>query len=276
MFLKHNCEKQVIDYSENYEFNTLDFYRKNHELQLYYSWSGEVWWTEEPGKSVEKLFSIIGMNATKVFIKPHPEYGEVGYRINRELGLFCAPETKEILHYWQPRKDTQEVPVVHIANRIVQGSLQAKKVIIPKGQGYLTSVKEIPLEYPHPLAGDSKYSDYCPGETFKGVEYFTTSVSRPAVLEAPPAKWARDCPWMPWMKLGYGHPARLRFETTIQRVDLFEQLDPRLVKLVRERVPIYEFTPSESDEPNMTSTLYFKKHFESYLRGDVFPVEETA
>jgi hypothetical protein len=44
---------------------------------------------------------------------------------------------------------------------------------------------------------------------------------------------------------------------------------------VRERLPIYEFTPSESDESNMTSILYFKKHFESYLRGDVFPLEEA-
>jgi hypothetical protein len=268
-------EKYMTNYLEDYEFNTLDFYRKNHGLQLYYSWSGDIWWTEEPGKSPEKLFSILGMNATKVFLKLHPEYGEVGHRINRELGLFCHPETQEILSYWKPREESQEVPVVHIANRLVQGSVQAKKVVIPSGQAYVTSVKEIPLEYPHPLAADRKYFDHCAGDRFKGVEYFTSHVSRPGVLDVPPAKWARDCPWMPWMKLGYGHPARLRFETTIKRLESFEQLDSKLVELVRDRVPIYEFTPSESDEPNMTSILYFKKHFESYLRGDAFPVEET-
>ena len=38
----------MTDYLENYEFNTLDFYKKNHGLQLYYSWSGDIWWTEEP------------------------------------------------------------------------------------------------------------------------------------------------------------------------------------------------------------------------------------
>ncbi len=36
------------------------------------------------------------------------------------------------------------------------------------------------------------------------------------------------------MKLGYGHPARLRFETTISRVKTFEQLNPKLVKLVKD------------------------------------------
>ena len=77
------------------------------------------------------------------------------------------------------------------------------------------------------------------------------------------------------MKLGYGHPARLRYETTIARVESFDELNPKLVKLVREKLPIYEFTPNECDEPNMTSILYFKKHFESYLKGETFPIEET-
>jgi hypothetical protein len=78
------------------------------------------------------------------------------------------------------------------------------------------------------------------------------------------------------MKLGYGHPARLRYETTISRVQSFEQLNSKLVKLVREKLPIYEFTPDECDEPNTTSILYFKRHFESYLRGEIFPIEEVV
>lgn len=32
------------DYLDDYEFNNLDFYRKNHGLQLYYNWSGEILW----------------------------------------------------------------------------------------------------------------------------------------------------------------------------------------------------------------------------------------
>ncbi|MBW4616434.1 MAG: DUF1838 domain-containing protein [Desmonostoc vinosum HA7617-LM4] len=264
------------NYLDDYELNNLDFYRKNHGLQLYYNWSGEIWWQEKPDQPRKKLFSIIGMNATKVFIKPSSEYGEVGYRINRELGLFCDPITQEILHFWKSPKTDQVVPVVHIANRIVQGSVTPKKYVIPKGKGYITSIIEIPLEYPHPLAGDSKYADYCPGEKFQGVEYFSSNISRPHVSNVPPAEWARDCPWMPWMKLGYGNPTKLRFETTISRVDSFEQLNPRLVKLVKEKLPIYEFTPIESDEPNMTSIQYFKKSFEFYLQGNVFPLEERC
>ncbi len=264
------------DYSEDYEYSSLEFYRTNHGKQLYYNWSGDIWWTKEPGQPKEKLFSIIGMNATKVLLKSDPEAGEVGYRLNREIGLFCDPVTQDVLHYWQPDPSKPEVPVVHIANRMVQGSLKEQKNVIPKGQGYITKVKEFNLEYPHPLANDSKYKDYCQGEVFKGVEYFTSSFVRPGETTAPPARWARDCPWMPWMKMGYQHPARLRFETTIARVDSFEQLHPTLVALVRDRLPIYEFTPDECDEPNMTSILYFKKHFEAYLNGDMFPILETA
>ncbi|NEO39491.1 MAG: DUF1838 domain-containing protein [Moorea sp. SIOASIH] len=265
-----------MDYSEDFEYSTLVFYRQNHGKQLYYSWEGDIWWVEAPGKPKEKLFSIIGMNATKGFLKTDPEYGEIGHRLNREIGLFCDPETKEILSHWQPKENSQKLPVVHIANRMVQGSVRERKIVIPKGQGYITRINKIPLEYPHPLAQEPKFKDYCSGETFKGVEYFTSSFSRPGFKGAPSAEWARDCPWMPWMKLGYGHPARLHFETTISRVESFEELNPKLVELVRSKLPIYEFTPDQCDEPNITSSIYFKKHFDSYLKGESFPIEETA
>ena len=265
-----------MDYSADCEYSTLVFYRENHGKQLYYSWEGDIWWRESPEKPLEKLFSIIGMNATKVLLKEDPEYGEVGYRLNREIGLFCDPETKEILHYWQPNENSPKTPVVHITNRMVQGSVRPRKITIPQGKAYVTRVNEIPLEYPHPLANDPKFKDYCPGEMFKGVEYFTSSVSRPGFKGAPPAEWARDCPWMPWMSLGYGHPARLRYETKIARVESFEELNPNLVELVRTKLPIYEFTPELCDEPNMTSILYFKKHFDAYLQGESFPIEETS
>ena len=45
---------------------------------------------------------------------------------------------------------------------------------------------------------------------------------------------------------------------------------------MREKLPIYEFAPDESDESNVTSILYFKKHFDAYLNGDYFPIPETT
>ena len=75
------------DYSEDYEYSNLDFYRKNHGKQLYYNWAGDIWWIEEPDKPKEKLFSIIGMNATKVLLKSDPEQGEIGYRLNRDRAI---------------------------------------------------------------------------------------------------------------------------------------------------------------------------------------------
>ena len=262
------------NYQDDLTFSNLEFYRRNHGKQLYYSWSGMIWWTPTPGGASETLFSIVGMNATKVFIQDHPEYGEAGHRINRELALYCHADTGEILYSWQAHPDADPVAVVPIANRIVQGTVRPRELTVPKGQAYKKVVNEIPLTYPHPLAGDDTYRDYCPGEQFQGTEYFTSYISRPEESNVPPAEWARDCPWLPWMRLGYGNPTRLRFETTIARVDSFEDLNPKLVALVRDRVPIYEFTPDHTDEPNVTSITYFKQHFDAYLRGESFPMCE--
>lgn len=263
----------MIDLSHAYDVSNLEFYRRYHGQQLYYRWEGMVWWRLSPEAPLEKLFAIAGMNATKVFLRSG-ETGDYGHRINRELGLYCDPETGEVLTQWQSSPTQPPVPVVPIANRIVQGDVQPRTTTIPVGEPYLKKVQEIPLTYPHPLADSPKYQEHCPGEIFQGTEYFTTYASRPGVT-APVPLWARDCPWLPWMKLGYQHPARLRFETTIQRVDTFEDLNPNLIAVVRQRVPIYEHTPDSTDEPNVTSTTYFKKHFEAYQAGKTFPIKET-
>lgn len=267
-------EGSMVDLSEDYGYSSLDFYRSNHGKQLYYNWSGEIDWIAEPGQAPQKLFSIMGMNATKVLCKQDPDDGEVGYRLNRELGLYCDPDTQEVLSDWVSPMG-ERVSVVHIANRMVQGALKERMIVVPKGEAYLAKKTEFPLVYPHPLATDPIYRDYCPGKTFQGVETFISHFARPGVTDVPPATWSRDCPWLPWMKLGFGHPARLKFTTTIQRVESFDQLHPTLVKLVRDRLPMYEFTPDVCEEPNMTSLTYFKLHFEAYLRGDRFPQPES-
>lgn len=87
-------------------------------------------------------------------------------------------------------------------------------------------------------------------------------------------KWVRDCLWMFWMKLGYGYLVRLRFEIIIFRVEFFERFYFNLVKLVREKLLIYEFVFDESDELNVISILYFKKYFDVYLNGDYFLILE--
>ncbi len=259
----------------DFEFSNLDFYRKHHNQQLYYHWEGHVWWTPEPGGTEELIFRILGMNVTHISLRPNEDHGEVGHRINRELGLYCHPETGAILDRWQPFPDRPAVPVVPIANRIVQGDVEPKILSVPGDRDYVKKTLEIPLRYPHPLAKDPQFRDYCPGEFFEGTEYFITHTARPDAKDVPPARWARDCPWLPWMALGYEHPARLRFETTIGRVESFEVLPEPLVALVRDRLPIYEFAPAETDEPNVTSTTYFKKYFDAYLAGASFPIPEA-
>ena len=261
-----------------YTLSNLDFYRDYHGRQLYYRWEGKVWWRPTPSSTLEQIFRIVGMNATKVFLCRDDQGNEYGHRINRELGLYCHPETCDVLYRWQPFPEQEPVPVVPIANRIVQGDVKPRILTVPAGEPYTKNELKIPLTYPHPLAGDAKYRDYCPAETFDGVEYFTTYTRRPevAATAVPPPNWARDCPWLPWMGLGCGHPARLRFETMIERVDRFEDLNPRLTDVIRQRVPIYEHTPDQTDEPNVTSTTYFKHHFKDYLAGEAFPIETRA
>ena len=119
------------DSSQDYELSSLKFYRENHDKQLYYNWSGKFWWINESGAEPQLLFHIIGMNATKVLLKTDPDAGEIGYRLNRELGLYCDPESEEVLTHWKnPHGET--VSVVHIASRMLQGGLKEKSLQFPR------------------------------------------------------------------------------------------------------------------------------------------------
>ncbi|MBX2866061.1 MAG: DUF1838 domain-containing protein, partial [Leptolyngbyaceae cyanobacterium MAG.088] len=128
--------------AHDYEVSNLDFYRQYHGQQLYYRWEGMVWCQLSPDAPQEKVFAIAGMNATKVFLCSG-EKGDYGHRINRELGLYCDLKTGDVLTQWQPFPDQPPVPVVPIANRVVQGDVSPKTTPIPAGKPYFKKVQEI-------------------------------------------------------------------------------------------------------------------------------------
>ncbi len=76
----------MMDLGGAYDVSNLGFYRRYHGQRLYCRWQGTVWWRRLPESTLEKIFAIAGMNATKVFLCPG-ENGNHGHRINRELGL---------------------------------------------------------------------------------------------------------------------------------------------------------------------------------------------
>jgi hypothetical protein len=56
-------------------------------------------------------------------------------------------------------------------------------------------------------------------------------------------------------------------------VDGFEQLPQLLQDEINTRVPLYRDAPEDQlDTEDMTSWLYFEKHFDAYLAGETFPI----
>jgi Protein of unknown function (DUF1838) len=84
--------------------------------------------------------------------------------------------------------------------------------------------------------------------------------------------WDRIGQWLPWMKMGE-QPGQLIYSATGGKVGGFTELPPLLQAEINNRVPLYKQAPNAFIEgEDMTSWLYFQKHFSDYLAGEVFPL----
>ena len=98
---------------------------------------------------------------------------------------------------------------------------------------------------------------------------FSSSVSK-VILS-----WDRVGPWLPWMKMGNkgGH---LIYSAFGNKTDSFSDLPELLEDEINSRLPLSKNAPpSKLDQEDVTSWMYFKRYFEAYLRGDVFPIPES-
>ncbi|MEN9826644.1 MAG: hypothetical protein RI953_2389 [Pseudomonadota bacterium] len=247
------------------------------------SWHGNVTTTGVAADKSQTLFKIVGYNIARCFKDANGNW-TVG---SRELTFYLDPSTGEVLNTWQNPWTKETVPVVHIANALVQQKIPSVAALPVESVGNTAILRiDVPLSYPNPLAGDARFAEYSPEPFYKAHESFSYVISGKDLAQIADVDalndvqvvWTRVSPWLPWMKMK-GAAGHLVFNAIVQKHD--KDLD--LPDVVRKRITnsdlaLYLDAPRciVSGRPNVSSWTYFKENFEAYLKGEMFPVSEPA
>ena len=243
--------------------------------QSFLTWQGSVY-SFIPGEPKQHLFQIVGMSVARCIPKP-----ERGWDFtSRELTFYLDPETGEKLDTWKNPWTNEVLPVVHVANNPVQGLFSRPMPALVDEE--LTTYKfDLFTSYPNPLADDPKFAEYSPQPIYQAGELFkltvptadlqnpeTTSVSK--VMLA----WDRIGPWLPWMKMG-DRSGNLIYSAWGGKVANVGELPLLIQDEINTRVPLFKnAAKSILDKDDVTSWIYFKQHFDAYLKREKFPLYE--
>lgn len=239
-------------------------------------WNGSIY-SFIPGEKRQRLFKIVGMSVSRCI-----PVEENRWRFtSRELTYYLDPETGEKLQTWKNPWTDEVLTVMHVANDPVQGNFRGQ---FPAqiDDDTTTLAFDIFPAYPNPLA-DPKFAEYFPNPDYQAAELFkfkipTAELFDENVLSVPKLwlTWDRIGPWVPWMKMG-NRPGHLIYSATGKKIDNFDQLPQLLQDEINTRMPLYRHAPEAwLDVEDMTSWLYFEKHFDAYLAGETFPIPTPA
>jgi len=233
------------------------------------TWTGSAY-AFVPGEAPRRVFGLLGMNVARCL-----RVNERWHLTSRELMYYLDPASGTVLDRWTNPWTTEVVPVVHVANRLVQNELAGPVPLETIGDT-ATLAFDIPLFYPNPLAADDELRRYSPAPFYQAAEMFTFVASASALAdELRPTvpdltfSWKRLGPWLPWMNQGE-RPGYLLYSAHGHKLADHEVLpsvlrDPRL--------PLYEHAPRcVVAARNETSWTYFGRHGQDYLAGARFPL----
>lgn len=233
---------------------------------VYTTWTGTAYGYPTDGAPVV-LFALVGLNVARCV-----QLDGAWHLTSRELMYYLDPDGAAPLTRWRNPWTDVEVPVVHVANRLVQHRLGggAPLTIV---DGRATVTIDVPLYYPNPLAGDPVGG----APMYQGGEFFALSTDAAALADGPTVStlalvWHRVGPWLPWMGQG-DRPGYLLYRATGRKLASLEELPEWLRAELAERVPRFAEPPTcVVDEPNQTSWTYFAEHRTAYARGERFPI----
>jgi hypothetical protein len=244
----------------------------------YTRWQGTVT-TSGPAEEVaQTLFKIVGFNVARCFADSSGNWTVS----SRELTYFLDPTTGALLNEWRNPWTQEVLPVMHIANLLVQQKIPASIQIPVEIFGDTALIRmDVPLSYPNPLSGDTRFADHSPEPFYKAHESFTYVTSSGSLkeldqktnIEGVQVSWTRVSPWLPWMKMK-GQPGYLVFNALVQKVKSFTDLPELVRSQIEEKLPAYADAPRcvVSGRPNVTSWTSFKDNFDAYLNGALFPL----
>ncbi|MBD6618452.1 DUF1838 domain-containing protein [Komarekiella sp. 'clone 1'] len=239
------------------------------------TWKGKIY-AFIPGEKRQLLFKILGLSVSRCI--PTQE-GSWDFT-SRELTYYLNPETDEILPKWENPWTGETVSVLHVANNPVQGKFQGKFPAQVEGDN-TTFVFDLFPTYPNPLADDRKFAEYTPYPIYQAAELFKLTVptadlfnsALPSVSQLQ-LSWDRIGQWLPWMKMG-DRPGNLIYSAFGSKVSGLTELPQLLQDEINNRIPLYKQAPKAFVEgEDMTSWLYFQKHFQAYLAGETFPLPQ--
>ena len=237
------------------------------------TWSGKIY-AFVPGEKRKLLFKMLGVSVSRCIL-----HEEGGFDFSsRELTYNLDPETEELLHKWQNPFTGETVTVIHVANNPVQGYFKGKFPAQVEGDT-TTFVFDIFPTYPNPLAGNAKFAEYSPQETYQAAELFKLSVPTSELLNPELSSvtqlklsWDRIGQWVPWMKMG-NNPGQMIYSAYGSKVKGLSALPQLLQDEINHQVPLYKNAPKSFKEgEDMTSWLYFEKNFDAYLAVKRFPL----
>ncbi|MBH8576251.1 DUF1838 domain-containing protein [Nostocaceae cyanobacterium CENA369] len=239
-------------------------------------WTGKIY-SFIPTEKRKLLFKILGLSISRCI----PIAEGSWYFTSRELTYYLDPETGEMLRKWENPWTGEIVPVIHVANNPVQGKFQGKFPAHVEGDT-TTFVFDIFPTYPNLLAEDPKFAEYSPYATYQAAELFKLTVPTADLFNSEllsvsqlRLSWDRIGQWLPWMKMG-DRPGNLIYSATGGKVGGLTELPQLLQDEINNRIPLYKQAPKAYLEgEDMTSWLYFQKHFQAYLAGEIFPIPET-
>lgn len=238
-------------------------------VDTYYEWYGEMF-SQVPGERQKLLFNVVGMNVAKCFKR-----GDKVYQTTREIQMYVDPYTGKIVDQWTNPWTGETIPVMHVANSPVQVTFYDDFYLSskPTAENRQSIMSSIPLTYPNPLYGDDRFKEYDPYPLYHATELFQYHFNENNLKDVG-ISWTRVSRFLPWMKMA-DRPGSLIFHTIGKRVKAYADLHPTVKLAIETRVPNYKYAPTcPLENRNETSWTYFKKHFDSYLKGNVtFPID---
>ena len=242
--------------------------------QMFLTWRGSIY-SFVPDEPQKHLFNIVGMSVGRFIDNQDGSW----HLTSRELSYYLDPSSDRILRTWDNPWTGESLTVVHVANRLVQRFIKGRLQVGVNGDT-ATVFFNLFSNYPNPLK-DERFLDYSPHPNYQAAELFKFTTSTHELLdpEIPSASqvilsWDRVGPWLPWMKMG-SKEGHLVYSAFGNKVECFSELPQLLQEEINSRLLLYKNAPtSKLDQEDMTSWRYFKRHFEAYLRGDVFPISE--
>ncbi len=235
------------------------------------TWTGSVF-AFAIGGPPRELFGVTGMNIARCL-----RDGDRWYLTSRELMLYLDPTTREPISSWTNPWTGATVPVMHVANSLVQNELRRVPISIVDGTATISI--DVPLQYPNPLASDSALRQFSPMPRYEAGEFFTLSAPAAALATGPTVPtlqlvWYRVGPWLPWMAMGE-RPGTLIYSARGRKLFDAAELPEVLQRVIDETVPVYRHAPRcRIAGHNVTSWTYFADHVAAYLAKDSFPVPE--